>query len=69
MLYLRHLKGEYMASLLAKIYKNNKAKAPVVAKEGKKLSGKQKIEKNNQTKKVETENVNVAKEVKTLILY
>jgi len=58
-----------MSNLLAKRYKNNKAKAVLDAQKGKKLSNAQKVQKNNnQITKVKTENIQVAKEPKVLNL-
>lgn len=58
-----------MSNLLAKRYKNNKAKAPAVAEDGKKKLSQQKVAGNNsKITKVQPENVQVVKETKTLIL-
>ncbi|MBR4998314.1 MAG: hypothetical protein IKY10_00395 [Clostridia bacterium] len=58
-----------MSNLLAKRYKNNKAKAEANVLQGKKLSAQQKVENQKETiTKTVVENVKVAKEVKTLML-
>ncbi len=58
-----------MSNLLAKRYKNNRAKAPAVAEDGKKKLSQQKVAENNsKITKVQQENVQVSKEPKTLML-
>ena len=57
-----------MSTLLAKRYKNNKSKAPTIAQDGKKLSSKNKVEKNNKVLKFEAKNIQLEKEPKTLML-
>lgn len=58
-----------MSNLLAKRYKNNKAKAEANVIQGKKLTAQQKVENQKESnKKTVVEHVQVAKEVKTLML-
>lgn len=58
-----------MSNLLAKRYKNNQAKAAANVKKGKDLKAKQKVlDKKEDNKKVVVEDVQIAKEPKTLML-
>lgn len=58
-----------MSNLLAKRYKNNKAKAEANVTQGKKLTAQQKVENRKESnKKTVVEHVEVAKEPKTLML-